>query len=55
MENIEQLLRDYGYPEEAIPDLLREMSNLGYEKAEQMIMPYHDIIADRSSDAKSRP
>ncbi|WP_180954925.1 hypothetical protein [Bacillus sp. V3-13] len=55
MENIEQLLRDYGYPEEAIPDLLKEISNLGYEKAEQMIMPYHDITADRSSNPNRRP
>ncbi|WP_191991982.1 hypothetical protein [Bacillus aerolatus] len=48
MEKVERLLRDYGYPEEAIPNLLKEIGTLDYEKVEQLIMPYHDITADKS-------
>ncbi|MFC3882304.1 hypothetical protein ACFOU2_01685 [Bacillus songklensis] len=45
---MEQLLRDYGYPEEAIPSLLKEIGTLSYEKVEKLIMPYHDITANKS-------
>jgi hypothetical protein len=48
MENVEQLLRDYGYPEEAIPNLLKEIGTLSYEKVEKLIMPYLDITAEKS-------
>jgi hypothetical protein len=48
MENVEQLFRDYGYPEEAIPNLLKEVGTLSYEEVEKRIMPYHDITADKS-------
>jgi hypothetical protein len=47
-EKMKQLLRDYGYPEDAIPRLLKEIGTLSYEKAEKLILPYHDITADRS-------
>ncbi|WP_169907533.1 hypothetical protein [Priestia abyssalis] len=47
-EKKEQLLRYYGYPEEAIPRLLKEISALSYEKVEKLILPYHDMIADKS-------
>lgn len=51
MDNIEmreQLLRDYGYPEEAIPNLMKEIGTLSNEEMEMLIMPYKDITADKS-------
>lgn len=47
-EKMEQLLREYGYPEEAIPRLLKEIGPVSYEKVEKLILPYHDITADHS-------
>lgn len=47
-EKKEQLLRHYGYPEEAIPRLLKEIEVLSYEKVEKLILPYHDIVDDKS-------
>lgn len=51
MDNIEmreQLLRDYGYPEKAIPNLMKEIGTLSNEEVEMLIMPYKDITADKS-------
>ena len=47
IEQMEQLLREYGYPEKAIPALLKEIKNMSYEKVEKLIMPYHDITANK--------
>lgn len=47
MKNIEQLLRDYGYPDDSIPNLLKEIGTMSYEQVEKLIMPYHDITADK--------
>ncbi|MDQ0862289.1 hypothetical protein QFZ72_005887 [Bacillus sp. V2I10] len=46
-EKVEKLLRDYGYPEEAIPRLVREIGPLSYEKVAKLIMPYPDITAGK--------
>ena len=48
LEKKEQLLRHYGYPEEAIPRLLKEIEVLSYEKVEKMILPYRDIVSDKT-------
>ncbi len=47
IEKVEQLLRDYGYPEKAIPRLVREIGPMSYEKVAKLIMPYHDITAGK--------
>jgi len=47
MENIKQLLRDYEYPEEAIPYILKELGTTDYEQVKKLIMPYGDITANR--------
>lgn len=46
-EKVEKLLRDYGYPEKALPRLVREIGPLSYEKVAKLIMPYHDITAGK--------
>ncbi|WP_174734973.1 hypothetical protein [Mesobacillus harenae] len=43
----EKLFRDYGYPEDEIPRLMREAGNSGYEEIRKRIMPYKDISAER--------
>jgi hypothetical protein len=47
MKNIEQLLRDYGYPDESISKLTKEIGTMSYDQVEKRIMPYHDITADK--------
>jgi hypothetical protein len=46
-EKVEKLLRDYGYPEEAISLLIREISPLSYDKVAKLILPYPDITAGK--------
>lgn len=48
MKKMEKLLRDYGYPEKAIPRLLREISSMNYDKVKKLILPYNDMTAGRS-------
>lgn len=48
MENIKQLFREYGYPDESIPNLMKEIGTMSYEQVEKLIMPYHDITADKA-------
>ena len=43
-----KLLRDYGYPEKAIPRLMEEISSMNYDRLEKLILPYNDITADKS-------
>ena len=47
-KNLQQLLREYGYPEEAINRFMKDTSGMDYEEARKRIMPYHDITAERS-------
>jgi hypothetical protein len=47
-QKMEKLLRDYGYPEKAIPRLMREISSMNYDRVRKLILPYNDITADRS-------
>ncbi|MCM3584376.1 hypothetical protein M3182_01300 [Mesobacillus maritimus] len=46
--NLEQLLKEYGYPIEAIDRFMKDVESLDYEEAKQRIMPYKDITAERS-------
>jgi hypothetical protein len=39
----EQLLREYGYPEKAIPRLVKEIRLMNYEKVKKLILPYNDV------------
>jgi hypothetical protein len=48
IEDMEKLLRDYGYPEKAIPRLLKEIRTMRFDKLEKLILPYNDITADKS-------
>jgi hypothetical protein len=48
IEKMEQLLREYGYPEKAIPRLVKEIGPVSYEKVEKLILPYHDITVNHS-------
>jgi hypothetical protein len=48
-EKMEQLLRDYGYPEQSIPRLVQEISSMSIDKVKKLILPYNDITADKSS------
>jgi hypothetical protein len=48
MKKMEKLLRDYGYPEKAIPRLMREISSMNYDKVKKLILPYNDMTAGRS-------
>jgi hypothetical protein len=47
-EKKRKLLRDYGYPEKAIPRLMEEISSMNYDRLEKLILPYNDITADKS-------
>ncbi|TCN27203.1 hypothetical protein [Mesobacillus foraminis] len=51
-ENLDILLREYGYPDEAINRFLSETSEMDYEEAKKLIMPYRDITADRRPDSR---
>ncbi|PLR91140.1 hypothetical protein [Bacillus sp. T33-2] len=46
-QKMEQLLRNYGYPEDAIERLLDDVADMGYEQAEKRLMPYRDITAEK--------
>jgi hypothetical protein len=48
LEQIEQLFREYGYPEESISRLIKEYGSLSYEEVEKRIMPFKDMMADQS-------
>ncbi len=45
-ENLEQLLREYGYPDEAVSRFLTDNEEIDYEEARKRIMPYRDITAE---------
>lgn len=47
-KKMEKLLRDYGYPEKAIPRLMREISSMNYDRVRKLILPYNDITAGKS-------
>lgn len=47
-EKLNQLLREYGYPAEAISRFMKDSEELTFEEAKMRIMPYRDITADRS-------
>jgi hypothetical protein len=47
-KKMEKLLRDHGYPEEAIPRLMREIRSMNYDRVRKLILPYNDITAERS-------
>ncbi|MEH6993167.1 hypothetical protein V7075_10665 [Neobacillus drentensis] len=47
-KKMEKLLRDYGYPEKAIPRLMREISSMDYDRVKKLILPYNDMTAGRS-------
>jgi hypothetical protein len=47
-ENLEQLLHKYGYPEQAIQSIMKDVDGLDYEEVKKRIMPYRDITARRS-------
>ncbi|SEM11424.1 hypothetical protein SAMN05192533_10160 [Mesobacillus persicus] len=46
-EKLDELLREYGYPQEAINRFMKETEELDFEEAKKRIMPYRDITADR--------
>jgi hypothetical protein len=46
-ENIENLLREYGYPENAIHHYIKEKANMDFEEIKKSIMPYRDITAKK--------
>lgn len=48
IEKKKKLLRDYGYPEKAIPRLMQEISSMDYGRLEKLILPYNDITSDKS-------
>ena len=45
---LEQLLREYGYPQQAIHRFIQEGEDLDFEEVKKQIMPYRDITAHRS-------
>jgi hypothetical protein len=47
-KKMEKLLRDYGYPEKAIPRLMKEISTMNYDRVRKLILPYDDMTANRS-------
>ncbi|MEH7180328.1 hypothetical protein [Neobacillus vireti] len=47
-KKMEKLLRDYGYPEKAIPRLMQEISTMNYDRVEKLILPYNDFTANRT-------
>lgn len=51
-ENLDLLLREYGYPDEAITRFLSETCEMDYEEAKKLIMPYRDITADRRPESQ---
>ncbi|WP_047153914.1 hypothetical protein [Aneurinibacillus tyrosinisolvens] len=50
-----ELLKNYGYPGEAIPTLLRKTEMLSYEKLEQIIKPYEETDTDHAISFTGRP
>jgi hypothetical protein len=48
IEKKQKLLRDYGYPEKAIPRLMEEIRAMDYGRLEKLILPYNDITSDKS-------
>lgn len=46
-EKLEQLLREYGYPKQAIHRFIQEVEELDFEEVKKQIMPYRDITAHR--------
>lgn len=46
MNGIDKLLLEYGYPQNRIPYLKKEITSMNYEEVEKSILPYHDITAD---------
>ncbi len=44
---LNKLLRDYGYPPEAVNRFIKDTEELDYEDAKKRIMPYKDITAER--------
>ncbi|WP_159433408.1 hypothetical protein [Bacillus tuaregi] len=46
-ENLKQLLRQYGYPEEAVNRFIKEAQGLELEEIRKTIMPYQDITAHK--------
>jgi len=48
IEKKRKLLRDYGYPEKAIPRLMEEISSMDYNRLEKLILPYNDITSEKS-------
>ncbi len=47
-KKMEKLLREYGYPEKAIPRLMREISSMNYDRVKKLILPYNDFTAGKS-------
>lgn len=49
-ENLEQLLREYGYPSSEIKRFIQDAENLklDYIELKKRIMPYQDITSPRS-------
>ena len=47
-EEMEKLLREYGYPEESIPRLVQEIHSMSLDKVKKLILPYNDITSDKS-------
>ncbi|MBO0959971.1 hypothetical protein J1P26_09565 [Neobacillus sp. MM2021_6] len=47
-EKMKKLLREYGYPEEAIPRIMQEISSMSYDRVKKLILPYNDITADKN-------
>jgi hypothetical protein len=46
-DKLDLLLREYGYPDEAITRFMEETQALDFEEAKKIIMPYRDITASR--------
>jgi hypothetical protein len=44
-ENLEQLLREYGYPKDAIHRFMQQTEELDFAEVKKRIMPYQDITA----------
>jgi hypothetical protein len=42
-----ELLKDYGYPGEAIPTLLRQTEKYSFETLKEIIEPYKDVITGK--------
>lgn len=48
-EEIIKLMREHGYPEQAIERLINGISDLSYEEVKMRILPYQDITANHRS------